>query len=79
MRKWRPKERAMAPSKKGLIHGFMTKRDWFSDSEFKALHISMVTRIERAMVMGSGAWKKMSALCNNCLLNVRELCWLFKR
>jgi hypothetical protein len=33
----------------------MTSRDWFSESEFRALHISMVTRMDRAMVMGSGA------------------------
>lgn len=55
MRKWRPKERAMAPSKKGLIQGFMTNRDWFSERELRALHISMVTKMERAIVMGSGA------------------------
>ena len=43
-------------------------RDWFSEQELRALAISMVTRIERAMVMGSGAWKKMSALYNNSLI-----------
>jgi hypothetical protein len=55
--KWSPKLRAMAPIKKGLIHGGMRSKDWFSDKALMALHISMVTKIDRAMVMGSGAWK----------------------
>jgi hypothetical protein len=55
--KWSPKLRAMAPSKKGLIHGGMRSKDWFSDKALMALHISIVTKIDRAMVMGSGAWK----------------------
>jgi len=67
MRKWREKERAMAPSKKGLIQGCMTSKDWFSDKEFKALHISMVTRIDRAMVMGSGACEKENIMGEVCI------------
>ena len=41
----------------GLIHGGMTAKDWFSDKLLMALAISMVTRIDKAMVIGSGAWK----------------------
>ena len=33
----------------------MTMRDWFSEQELRALAISMVTRMDRAMVMASGA------------------------
>jgi hypothetical protein len=53
MRKWSPKESAMAARRKGLIQGFMTSSDWFSDSELRALHISIVTRMDRAIVIGS--------------------------
>jgi len=30
-------------------------RDWFSEQELRALAISMVTRMERAIVIASGA------------------------
>ncbi len=55
--KWREKESAMAARRSGLIQGGITSRDWFSESELTALAISMVTRMERAMLIGSGAWK----------------------
>ena len=47
----------MAPMRKGLIQGGMTKRDWFSDRELIALAISIVTKMDKAIVMGSGDWK----------------------
>ena len=41
----------------GLTQGGITTRDWFSEQELSALAISMVTRMERAIVMASGARK----------------------
>merc|ERR1739838_1284107 len=35
----------------------MRTRDWFSDKLLRALHISMVTSTDRAMVMGASASK----------------------
>ena len=35
----------------------MRRRDWFSETEFKAFNISMVTKTERAMVIGWGSPK----------------------
>ena len=47
----------MAPSRYGLTHGGMSAKDWFSETELRALAISMVTSTDRAMVIASGAWK----------------------
>jgi hypothetical protein len=38
-----------------LTQGGMTTRDWFSEQELRAFAISMVTRMDRAIVMASGA------------------------
>lgn len=55
MTKWRDMESAMAPMSRGFCVGGMTKRDWFSETEFKAFSISIVTKTDRAMVMGWGS------------------------
>ena len=55
--KCKAKLKPMAANKMGLIHGGIKAKDWFSDKLLMALHISMVTRMDKAMVMGSGAWK----------------------
>ena len=39
-----------------LLHGGMWSKDWFSDKALMALHISMVAKMDRAMVMGSQLW-----------------------
>jgi len=49
--------KVMAPTRKGLCHtGKMSKLS-FSDSEFMALNISTVTRIDRLIVV---AWRDMT-------------------
>ena len=45
------------PQRSGFSVGGMRKRDWFSETELRALSISMVTRTERAMVIGWGSPK----------------------
>ena len=65
MTKCRANERHMAPMRKGLIQGGMTKRDWFSDRELIALAISIVTKMDRAIVMGSGDWKYTRDILNS--------------
>lgn len=42
---------AIAPTRNGLCHTGMTNRLSFSESEFMALNISTVTRIERLIVV----------------------------
>jgi hypothetical protein len=56
--KWRVIERAMAEISQMLDQGGMTSIDWFSDKLFKAFNISIVTKTERAIVMGWGSWKR---------------------
>lgn len=41
----------IAATRNGFFHNGKTKRDSFSDSEFMALNISMVTRIDKLMVV----------------------------
>ena len=41
----------MAPTRNGLCHTGMTSKLSFSDSEFMALNISTVTRMERLIVV----------------------------
>ena len=41
----------MAPTRNGLRHTGMTSKLSFSDSEFMALNISTVTRMERLIVV----------------------------
>ena len=43
--------RAMAPTRKGFFHKGSLSRLSFSESEFIALNISIVTRIERLIVV----------------------------
>lgn len=50
-------DRAMEPTSHMLHHGGMVISDWFSDREFMAFSISMVTSTDRAMVMGWGSVK----------------------
>lgn len=39
-----------------FLHGGITKRDWFSDTEFKAFAISITTKTDKAKVIGCGSW-----------------------
>lgn len=50
-------DRQMAAISQMLDHGGITSMDWFSDKLLRAFNISMVTKTERAMVMGCGSWK----------------------
>lgn len=52
MTKCNVKESAMEPRSQGLDHGGIATRDWFSERLFMAFNISMVTRTERAIVIG---------------------------
>ncbi len=60
----------------GLIQGGITSSDWFSERELMALHISMVTRMDSAMLMGSGAWKISQEMPLNLVGSVtQEIQW----
>eukprot|EP00967_Tisochrysis_lutea_P014987 scaffold16864_cov27-Tisochrysis_lutea.AAC.7 len=45
-------ERARAPTRYGFLQGGNRSSDSFSERAFKALNISMVTRIDKATVRG---------------------------
>ena len=60
--KWSVIERAMAEMSQMLDQGGITSIDWFSDKLFKAFNISMVTKTERAIVMGWGSWKMAQSI-----------------
>lgn len=62
MTKWRVKERAMEPTSHMFDQGGMATRDWFSESEFIALSISMVTSTDRAIVIGWGSVKILQSM-----------------
>lgn len=67
MTKWRVKERAMEPTSHMLDQGGMEMSDWFSEREFMAFSISMVTSTERAIVMGWGSVKILQSMPWNCV------------
>lgn len=47
--------RQIAPHRYGLLHGGRVRRDSFSESEFRAFAISMVTRMESETVVARRA------------------------
>ena len=49
--KWRAMLSAIAPTRNGLCHTGITSRLSFSESEFIALNISTVTKMDRLMVV----------------------------
>jgi hypothetical protein len=49
--KWRVMLNAIAPTRKGFFQSGSTKRLSFSESEFIALNISTVTRIDKLIVV----------------------------
>jgi hypothetical protein len=49
--KWRTILRVMAPTRKGFFQTGRTSKLSFSDSEFMALNISTVTRIDKLIVV----------------------------
>ena len=57
MIKWRDMERAIAPINRGFCVGGITNNDWFSETELSAFNISMVTKTDKAMVIGWGSPK----------------------
>lgn len=65
MRKWRDMDRQMEPRSQMFTQGGIRSRDWFSDRLLRALHISMVTNTDKAMVMGSGASKTSQSRPSN--------------
>ena len=61
----------------GLIHGGIINSDWFSDRELMALAISIVTKMDRAIVIGSGDCKKRTHYIQsleNVLLRKYQTC-----
>lgn len=52
MRKCRAMDMTTAPSSQGFSQGGIRSSDWFSETLLRALHISMVTSTDKAMVVG---------------------------
>merc|ERR1712178_99733 len=75
MRKWRDMERAMAPISHLLYQGGITVRDWFSDMLLTAFSISMMTRVDSAMLGGLGFWKISQSMLGNILGSAKHCRW----
>jgi hypothetical protein len=55
-------DKQMEPTSQIFSQGGILSKDWFSDKLLRALHISMVTRTESAIVIGYGDSKQTSKI-----------------
>lgn len=60
--KWSDIDKPIANINQMLIHGGIMMSDWFSDKLFMAFNISMVTKTDRAMVIGCGSLKTSQSM-----------------